>query len=353
MNHTYRLVWNKSLNMLVAVAEFARSKGKSAGGKTASPPPEQQAMHLSGVREGLAAKFTPGYVMIMAALFSIIGEASAQVTVLPVSGVGYTVMTPYLFITLNSNGYIGNGNTAPGIEHDPTGSSTFSSGSDYLTPGSPFEGFYLTGTGSGFTNISANNGDGYITGFGNSGTLTNNSTSSLVDFVWTDSNSAVTLTNEYKYSDTSQNIQITTTITANTNISNLQFLRTTDPDQDSSTVLGDNATSSTNNSIGINSGSINIPASDVACAAGPVRSSLTICMYTNSSVSHQAGVSSGWTTSPSDYLQSAPLNDGNGDYTIGLGFNIGSLTTGSSAVLNYSYLFSADSIGANSFVNLW
>ena len=42
MNHTYRLVWNKSLNMLVAVAEFARSKGKSAGGETALPPREQQ-----------------------------------------------------------------------------------------------------------------------------------------------------------------------------------------------------------------------------------------------------------------------------------------------------------------------
>lgn len=34
LNHTYRLVWNNTLNAFVAVAEFARSRGKS-GGKTA------------------------------------------------------------------------------------------------------------------------------------------------------------------------------------------------------------------------------------------------------------------------------------------------------------------------------
>ena len=34
LNHTYRLVWNEALNAFVAVAEFARGKGK--GGQRAT-----------------------------------------------------------------------------------------------------------------------------------------------------------------------------------------------------------------------------------------------------------------------------------------------------------------------------
>lgn len=34
MNHTFRLVWNRQLNMLVEVAECVRSQGKSAGGES-------------------------------------------------------------------------------------------------------------------------------------------------------------------------------------------------------------------------------------------------------------------------------------------------------------------------------
>ena len=34
MNHTFRLVWNKSLSMLVAVSECARSQGKTAGAES-------------------------------------------------------------------------------------------------------------------------------------------------------------------------------------------------------------------------------------------------------------------------------------------------------------------------------
>ena len=33
MNHTYRLVWNRTLSMFVAVSECARTMGKSGGSK--------------------------------------------------------------------------------------------------------------------------------------------------------------------------------------------------------------------------------------------------------------------------------------------------------------------------------
>jgi hypothetical protein len=36
MNHTFRLVWNKSLGMLVAVSDCARSKGKGGSGETSA-----------------------------------------------------------------------------------------------------------------------------------------------------------------------------------------------------------------------------------------------------------------------------------------------------------------------------
>src|SRR5690606_39890545 len=51
-----------------------------------------------------------------------------------------------------------------------------------------------------------------------------------------------------------------------------------------------------------------------------VKTGLTIGLYTDSSVSHNTGISSDWEVDPAFYL--AGNNDGHGDYTIGLAFDI-------------------------------
>jgi hypothetical protein len=73
--------------------------------------------------------------------------------------------------------------------------------------------------------------------------------------------------------------------------------------------------------------------------AGAVRPDLKVIIYTNSSVPHAAGISYDWSEDPADFLGSAPLNDGDGDNTIGIAYNVGDLATGSSTDLVYYYLF--------------
>lgn len=271
--------------------------------------------------------------------------ANGDIVVAPVSGVGYTVQSDYLYITLNNNGYIGNGNAAPGIEHDPNGTRAFSSSADYLTPGAAFEGFYVSGnTLSGSFSVGNNNlGVRAIAPIG----LVNTSTPSQSIFTWYGTYAGVfNIANVYSFTNAGQNINISTSITALTDLANLKFLRTTDPDQDAvAGMVG--ATPSTNNQLGLSlitaSGApVVISGTDIVCGAGPVRTNLRECIYSSSSTTHQAGISSAWTTNPANYLAASPLNDGNGDYAIGMGFDIGSLANGASSTFSYSYFF-ADS----------
>ena len=62
------------------------------------------------------------------------------------------------------------GNTSPGLLFDPTGTGTFNAGFDYLTPGSPFDGFSVKVDGSNYTNNNSSWGGADIAA---TGALTN------------------------------------------------------------------------------------------------------------------------------------------------------------------------------------
>ena len=58
----------------------------------------------------------------------------------------------------NITGTLGSGgNTNPGLQYDNTGTSTFNPSYDYLTPGSPFEGFTVKLDGTMYRNNNAGN----------------------------------------------------------------------------------------------------------------------------------------------------------------------------------------------------
>ena len=79
----------------------------------------------------------------------------------------------YIKIGVSDYGTIGSkGNVSPGILYDNTGTRTFNTSYDYLTPGTPFEGFtvkYTNGAGTVITQTNNNTGATSITG----GILTN------------------------------------------------------------------------------------------------------------------------------------------------------------------------------------
>jgi hypothetical protein len=243
---------------------------------------------------------------------------------------GSIVTSDYLYFTLNKSGAIGNSSAFPGIQHNPQGLRVFDSTADYIKPGTPFEGFVVEANGSQYHNNNAL--DFTLPQIGGLG-YTNSSTSSLLNMTWTGRvDSLFEVTHNYSLSSTGQNLNITTTITALSDLTSTKFLRFIDPDQDQP-----EGTFDTVNTRGL-LGSLSYPENNIVCGAGPIRTSLRVCLYSESLVTHNTGVSAPWTQNPSHYL--AGTNDGNGDYAIGLGFNTGNLSTGQSKIFKYSYLFS-------------
>ncbi len=237
--------------------------------------------------------------------------ASATVLAAPVA-----IQNGYVRAGVSDYGTLGSDSTtSPGILFDPTGKGNYGI-NDFLTPGDPFEGFYVTSSAG---SAGANN-DG-VDGFGFNSPTALSPTSAT----WSGSSGAYGITNTYTLTTAGGRSEIAIhtvlTNTSGSDITGLQFLRTLDPDPDV------NAYGSyfTNNVVLSNS---------TACGSGP-KTGQTICIDADSSITHNAGVSADWTTDPSAYL--AGLNDGDGDNAIGLAFDIGNLAAGQSVSLDYDY----------------
>jgi hypothetical protein len=107
-------------------------------------------------------------------------------------------------------------------------------------------------------------------------------------------------------------------------LSDLQFLRVTDPDPDWN-VYGTHITHNTRF------------APDEVCATG-LNTGETICLGTGMALTHNVGISTLWKTDPAAYL--GGVNDQpDDDNLIGLAFDIGAFATGDSLSLNYYYAF--------------
>jgi len=228
------------------------------------------------------------------------------------------------------------GGTRPGLQFDSTGSGTFPADSeqgDYLTPGSPFDGFALKIDG---TNSSNNN-----TG-SNAWTDADGLTDTTDGFVWTGTNSAHSgweIENTYSLGATAEHIEIGTDITAGSDAADVYFGRFIDPDAMPET--GD--TSATDNVLGYGV----IPDSNVAFAEATV-SRYALGLYsTDSNV--DAGIS-GWSTEADAYTENTVDGDGSntntGDNTIGLTWHWTGVSTGDILEANYAYIFGPSAFDA-------
>jgi hypothetical protein len=134
--------------------------------------------------------------LVAASLFTT--QALAAVT-LDLSG-------DYVRIGVSDYGTIGSkSNTSPGILYDNSGTGTFNTAYDYLTPGSPFEGFGITlTTGGATTNYHNNNtgiqniSGGVLTDY--SGTAYNGTTFDN-RAVWTGSTTNFDLAHDYRFNN--------------------------------------------------------------------------------------------------------------------------------------------------------
>jgi len=273
---------------------------------------------------------------------SVMADTSSMSTT--TSGMG-VLENDYVKAGVNgTSGTFGSGgNTSPGLLYDSSGTGTFNTSYDYLTPGSPFDGFSVKIDGTNYTNNNGGsvaipncdctmgetmfNGNNYLIWYGQ----------------WTHDSTTWEIANTYTLGATSQYIDIETQITAGSAASAVYFGRFIDPDARAAS--GDS--SATDNVLGYSG----IPDSNVSFSEATV-SRYALGLYsTNTNV--DAGISSGWTTEADGYTTSPytdssgnTVNYGTGDHTIGLTWSWTGVSAGDILTADYSYIFGPSAFDA-------
>lgn len=245
----------------------------------------------------------------------------------------------YIKIGVSEYGTIGSmGNTSPGILYDNSGTGTFNTSYDYLTPGAPFEGFSVQYTASGVTSTQTNNNmsGGPVTGslYNYSG-LAYRGTTFDNRAVWLGTHTDFDLINDVRFNNNQKFVDISSILTAKTSMTDLYFARFIDPDARAA----DGDSSATTNTLGYDP----IPATNVVFSEA-LASKYALGLYSGQVGSVGTGISSGWSTDPITYYSGT--NDGTGDYTIGIAFYVPTLATGEIATFNYAYIFGPSTLAA-------
>ena len=249
-------------------------------------------------------------------------------------------------IGTSDRGTIGSqGNTAPGILYDSTCTSTFNPAYDYLTPGTPFEGWTIKGL-DGSTVLFNHSNNNASWGPNNPVTGTNADYSGVsyrgVTYdnraVWSGSTSNFNIEHDVRFNDNQHFVDINTRLEFLINVPTLYFGRFTDPD--ARAAAGDS--SATLNVRGYAGG---IPATNVVLSEA-LASKYALGLFTGQIGGVNSGVSASWTTDPVDYYNG--VSDGDGDYTIGLGFMFSGLNTGDIVNIQYAYIFGPSAFAAGS-----
>ncbi len=232
----------------------------------------------------------------------------------------------YIRTGVSSNGTLGvGGSTSPGFIFDDTGTGTFNPANDYLTPGTPHEGFSISYTSAGVL-VNNNTGTQNI-GTAAAPTTASNTFDHSVEWSGTIA-STLTIEHVYGLNDESKQVSVTTTVTALTDLQDVKYARWIDPDS------GGYASE---NSRG--NATLGLAAEDWVNSVSETNGA-TLGLYSASDVTHNTAISPGWSTDPDDYL--AGSADMIGDYTIGIGFDLGDLSSGDSVMLQYFYAVAAD-----------
>ena len=275
-----------------------------------------------------------------------LAAASALLMGTSVSAAPLVLEGNYVKIGVNDAGTVGSGgNTSPGILYDSTGTATFNPSYDYLTPGSPFEGWTVKGIDTDGTTVLFNyyHNNTNVGGAPITGTLVDKSGVSYRGLtfdnraVWSGSVTEFDIEHDYRFNDNQQFVDINTRLEFKMNVPTLYFGRFTDPD--ARAAAGDS--SSTLNVRGYAGG---VPATNVVLSEA-LASKYALGLFTAATNSN-TGISASWSTDPLTYY--GGQDDGDGDYTIGMAFMFSGINTGDIIDIQYAYIFGPSSYDAAS-----
>ena len=245
----------------------------------------------------------------------------------------YVLQNEYIRAGINdTTGTLGSGGrTNPGLQYDNTGSGTFNPSYDYLTPGSPYEGWAVRIDDTSGTRLSlyGNNNAGFQQSgnTGVTGAWTGTPTASSA--VWSGSVTEFDIRHTYSLPSAQRYINITTRIDAKTAMPQLYFGRYIDPD--AVAAPGDSSATDNVRGYGI------IPRTNV------IFSEATVSRYALGLYSAQVGSVNtailGWSSDPKDYYGGGTSDVRRADDTIGISFYVSNVAVGDILTWNYAYIF--------------
>jgi hypothetical protein len=226
----------------------------------------------------------------------------------------------YLRVGVNPSGGLIDSGFAAGIDFDSTGTGTWS-GYDFIKPGTPYE-FYSVG----YNGNSATGG--YMSGNPLQATTTNTSSGNTLSTDTVGAFGQLGLRQDIFFDKNSSviNFSVTLTNTSLVAVSNVVYARGLDPDQD---VYAGGSYGTTNTIIN----------GDLVAASAPL-TGWSIGIYSNSGYAHTPSVSNTWPRTNPYNLQAA-RNDGNGDYSLNMAWNLGTIQAGQSATIDFQYRIGA------------
>lgn len=275
---------------------------------------------------------------IMASLLAVLVSTSALAQ-------NVIMNNEYINVGVNATtGTLGSGgNTNPGIQYDNTGTGTFNPSYDYLTPGSPYEGWAVRIDNSDGTQFKlyGNNNAGFQMDGNTAVTGTWVGTPTAASAVWAGTATEFGIRHTYSLPAAQRYLDITTRIEATAAMPHLYFGRYIDPDA----VAAPGDSSATDNVRGYGV----IPKTNV------VFSEATVSRYALGLYSAQVGTVNtsiqGWTSDPKNYY----LNTGGradvstGDDTIGIAFYAANVAVGDILTYNYAYIFGPSAFTAANY----
>lgn len=300
--------------------------------------------------------------MTRRALYSSV-SALALAAVLVATGNAHAAMTlegNYIDVGVSDFGTLGsNGGNSPGLIYDPSGTQNFFPGgisNDFLTPGTPHEGFSFSadqlGAGSYLSNDNDYNSDATVGYIGSFTTASGPAATTVAGFslaaTWsgsytTSGGATITVTNTEYFNPNSQQINIQTTLSTTSNLTGVAFTRSLDPDPDVN--LYDDF--STKNALG--NSAYGADQNSAACGSGE-QTDQTVCLVTantQGAVTHIANIDDTCCTdeNPATFLANGTgLMPGAGtfsDDSLNLTWNIGDLNVDDPLTLDYAYVLGA------------
>ena len=257
----------------------------------------------------------------------------------------YILENEYIRAGINdTEGTLGSGgNTNPGIQYDNAGTGTFNPSYDYLTPGSPYEGWAVR--------IDNTDGTQYkLYGNNNAGFQMDGNTAvagawvgtpTAGSAVWLGSATEFDIKHTYSLPSAQKYLDITTQIDAKIAMPHLYFGRYIDPD--AVAAPGDSSATDNVRGYGI------IPKTNVVFSEATV-SRYALGLYSAKPTGVNTSIQ-GWTSDPKNYYLNASgrADVSNGDDTIGIAFYAANVAVGDILTYNYAYIFGPSAFSAASY----